>query len=158
MTSLSQRPYQTHGYGDVPVHRPLVDRDEEHLRLLSVFHWVAAGFNLLVVVLLVLVPLLWGADYYASLKIQLPPGGMAAMSRRLMEALVAGSLQTLVYALNGWSIRQHQFRISCMILSVVECLSLPLGLILGVSAILVLRRDSVKALFTRNNLQHVAHP
>ena len=157
MTHSDPTPYQSLGYGDVQPHRPWIDRDEEHLRLLSVFHFVAAGFNFLIVVLLVLVPLLWGADYYATLNIQLPPGGMAAMSRRLMEALIAGSLQTQVYALNGWSLRQHQNRISCMVLSVVECLSIPLGLIMGVSAMLVLRRDSVKVLFERNKPQQVVH-
>lgn len=130
--------------------RVMVDRDEEHLRLLAVFHFIVGGFNLLVLVLLVLLPLVLGPSYYAALNIPQPPGGW---QERLIGALLVGSLQTLIYALNGWSLKNHHNRISCMILSVIECLSIPLGLILGVSAILVLRRDSVKELFDRAKAQ-----
>jgi hypothetical protein len=143
--------YSTHHYGDAPSHRVLIDRDEEHLRLLALFHFVVAGFNLLALLLLVVLPLALGPNYYAALKLPQPPGGLAAIQQRLVGALIVGGLQTLIYAYNGWCMKNHHNRISCMIMSVFECLSIPVGLILGVSAILVLRRDSTKALFESAN-------
>jgi hypothetical protein len=132
--------------------RVLVDRDEEQLRLLAIFHFAVGGLNLLALVLFVLAPLVMGAGYYAMLRVPLPLGSMAEMQPRLINALIIGGSQILIFGLNGWFLKKHQNRISCMILSVVECLSIPLGLILGVSAILVLRRDSTKALFQQEKI------
>lgn len=131
----------------------MVDRDVEHLRLLGIFHFVVGGFNLLVLVFFVLAPLLMGPSYYSTLGIPLPSGGLMAMQERLVAALIIGGLQTLIYGLNGWSLKNHHNRISCIIMSVIECVSIPIGLILGVSAILVLRRDTVKDLFERAKAQ-----
>jgi hypothetical protein len=133
--------------------RVTVDRDEEHLRLLGIYHFVVCGINLFALLVLVLLPLMIGPAYYEALRMPIPPTGMVGVQERLVAALLVGGLQTLIYGLNGWSLKNHHNRISCIVMSVIECLSIPLGLLLGISAILVLRRDSVKELFARANAQ-----
>lgn len=138
----------------------MVDRDEEHLKLLGIYHFVVAGLLLLTVIMFVIVPLLVGPG---NLGAQLPPGGVAAVQQQLIIGLIVGGLLTFVFAMNGWSLRRHENLITCMILSCLECLTIVLGfslggfgLILGISAVLVLRRPSVKELFKRTKTQTVS--
>jgi hypothetical protein len=126
--------------------RIMVDRDEEHLRLLGNYHLLIAGINAVGLLLFVILPLLLGPSFYAALGMPMPDSE-GAMQQRLLAGLFIGGLMTLVYAMNGLSLKGKRNRISCMILSVVECLNIPMGMILGISAILVLRRESVKTLF-----------
>lgn len=132
-------------------HPIVVDRDQEHLRLLVIYHGVVAGLSLLGLLLFVILPLVLGSSYQEILihLLKLPQAIStgAALQKRLLLGLLAGSMMIAVLALNGWSMSQRKNYYSCLILSCVECLSFPLGMILGVSAILVLRRDSVKAMF-----------
>lgn len=131
--------------------RMFVDRDEEHLRLLGLYHFIVSGLCFLAVVIFVIVPLLIGPG---NLGVPLPPGGAAALQKQLVGGLLIGGLLTFIFAMNGWSLRRHENLITCMILSCIECLSIVLGftlggfgLILGISAVLVLRRPSARALF-----------
>lgn len=125
----------------------MVNRDEEHLDLLAQYHWVVAILSAVVLIVFVLLPLVLGPGYLEALHIAMPEGGRQAMQLRLVSGLLVGGMATLVFALNGWSLKKRHYYISCLILSCIECLSIPLGMILGVSAILVLRRESVKAMF-----------
>jgi amino acid transporter len=122
----------------------LVNRDEEHLRLLGNYHLLMAGLTMVALVLFTLLPLLMGPAFFAFLR--LPPNP----PEKLMFGLLVLGIVSAVYAFNGWSLRNKQHRISCIILSCIECLtSLPYGMIMGISAILVLRRESVRELFKR---------
>jgi hypothetical protein len=108
---------------------------------------VVATISALVLVLFVLLPLVLGPGFLEMLHLQLPPGGRQTLQLRLVRGLLVGGLATLVFAWNGWALKKRQYYVCCMILSCIECLSIPLGMILGVSAVLVLRRESVKAMF-----------
>lgn len=119
----------------------LVNRDEEHLRLLSGYHLLFAGILTVILLVFTLLPLLLGSAYFQALKLQPTPPD------KLITALIIGALYTTVVALNGWSLKKQRHRISCIILSCIECLNIPFGMILGISAILVLRRESVRELF-----------
>jgi hypothetical protein len=132
----------------------MVNRDEEHLNLLALYHWVVAAIMALILFVFVLLPLVLGPGYLAALHVAVPAGGKQAMQLRLISGLLVGGMATLVFALNGWSLKKRQYYICCIILSCIECLSIPLGMILGVSAILVLRRESVKAMFHHNRLSN----
>lgn len=122
----------------------LVNRDEEHLRLLSNYHLLMAGLTLLALVLFTLLPLLVGPAFFAYLRV--PP----SPPEKLMFGLLSLGIVSAIYAFNGWSLRNKQHRLSCIILSCIECLTnLPYGMILGISAILVLRRESVRELFKK---------
>lgn len=141
--------YTPHGYHQQNS-RVMVDRDVEHLRLLGVFHFVVGGLCLVILVFLVLLPLLLGPSYSNGVNSH-------KSAAQLVGDLIVGGLLTLILMLNGWSLKNHHNRISCMVMSIFECLSIPLGTILGVSAILVLRRESVKQLFERAKSQVAQH-
>jgi len=130
-------------------HLPSTDElDLKQLRLLSNAHFVLAGLSLLLLVGLVLLPLFMGPAYFRMMHWTYSPAALALLKESLVAKLMNGGLQTLIFALNGWSLRHHQNRISCLILSVFECLSLPpFGLILGIYGIRILQRESVKAIF-----------
>lgn len=123
----------------------MVDRDDEHLRLLGLYHLIVAGINVLGLVVFIILPLLMGPSYLAAMGAQV--GSAEDLQRKLMVGLILGGLMTFLYAMNGISLRGKRNRISCIIMSVVECLNFPLGMLLGISAIVVLRRESVKAKF-----------
>lgn len=128
----------------------LINRDEEHLRLLGLYHLVVAGINAVVLIVFFVLPLLLGPDFLAGLNVPVPPGGKAALQEHLIKGLLMVGLVTVILALNGWSIKKRQHYISCLILSCIECLSVPVGMILGVSSILVLRRESVREIFRQS--------
>lgn len=84
-----------------------------------------------------------------------PSGGKAALQEHLIKGLLVVGLVTAILALNGWSIKKRQHYLSCLVLSCIECLSVPVGMILGVSAIMVLRRESVRELFRQTGVSTV---
>ena len=75
------------------------------------------------------------------------------LQQLLLVHLMIRGLITLIIALNGWSLKRRQHWLTCILLSILECSALillrdPLSFLLGISAILTLRRSSVKTLFT----------
>lgn len=125
----------------------LVDRNVEHLRLLTLYHFVVAILLAVLWVLFYVLPLVLGAAYYEFLRLPVNLSG-EALRVQLFSGLVVHGAQVAVLALNGWSLRQRKHWWSSVILSCVECLCIPpMGLLLGISSVLVLRRESVKTLF-----------
>jgi len=128
----------------------LVDRDLEHLRLLSIFTYVYAGitaffscFPLLYVVLGVLM-LSGGIPMHG--KEQAPPEIIG-----LLFVVVGGAIVIL-----GWTFAVLLFlaarrlgsfrgRTFCMVIAALSCLYVPLGTVLGVFTLVVLTRPSVRA-------------
>ena len=70
----------------------------------------------------------------------------------LSGGLILASLMIAITALNGWSLLHRRHWLSCIIMSCIECLSIPVGMLLGVSAILVLRRPAVREWFRATSL------
>ncbi len=129
----------------------LVDRNLEHLRLLAIYHLIIAAAVVLLGIFLYGLPLVMGA----ALPLVFPglPTWSPGVSRiQLGASLLVILVQVAVLGLNGWCLRNRKHWLSCVILSCIECLcALPLGLLLGISAVLVLRRESVKTIFSMQN-------
>lgn len=126
----------------------LVDRNIEHLKLLALYQFVVAILVAVLWVVFYVLPLVLGPAYYRFLHLPmtLSPDTLRV---QLFSGLLVYGAQVAVLGLNGWSLRQRKHWLSCVILSCIECLCAPpLGLILGISAVLVLRRESVKTLFS----------
>ena len=137
-------------YGGSPAAVP-PDRDAEHLRLLSIFHYVFAGLMAFggtfpVIHLVVGVGVMFGG---------LGTEGEAAF-RVLFGAVFV--VVALLLILMGWSLavlafvaarclRQHRRHLFCMIVAGISCLCMPLGTVLGVFTLIVLDRASVRRLF-----------
>jgi len=129
-----------------------MDKDLEHLKLLSIFHYIVGG-------LASFCGLLWILYIVAGVILVIASGSMAGDDR--MGASIGGVVAIIVgvflFALfEAYGIlcivagrkyaKQEGYRF-CFVLAVFTCLNFPLGTALGVFAIMVLNRPSVKALY-----------
>jgi hypothetical protein len=124
--------------------------DEDHLRLLSIFHYVLAFMDGVAGCF----PLI-----HVSIGIAMLTGAFNAGPNPpppelgLFFAVIGGSISLLFWSLAilkvlaGRWLSQHTHCRFCFVVAVIECLQMPMGTALGVFTILVLSRDSVKALF-----------
>ncbi len=132
------------------------EEDLNHLRLLSIFHYVVGGMLALcatfpVIHLLVGIGLVSGA--FKSAPGSPPPP--AAMG--WMFILIAGGAIALGWAfaiclfVAGYQLRRQRRYLFCLIAAGLACTFQPLGLVLGIFTIIVLLRPSVKALFQQTS-------
>jgi hypothetical protein len=129
-----------------------MNQDEEHLRLLSIFHYVCAGLaalaasipivHLVMGLLMAFRPEVFGPGNNR------PPAFMGWFLIAFAGAII---LFGWTYAgLLAWAGRCLQRRVHytfCLVAAGAACLFMPFGTILGVFTILVLVRPSVKTLF-----------
>jgi len=135
-----------------------MNQDLEHLRLLSIFHYVVAGltalfacfpvFHLIFGLVMLLAPGVFENHQHG------PPHDPAIL--RLMGAIFAFVAAMIILA--GWSLavciflagrflnlrRHYMF---CLVIAALMCMITPFGTVLGVFTIIVLVRPSVKPLF-----------
>lgn len=124
-------------------------QDLEHLRLLSIFHFVVAGIAALFSLFPVLHLWLGVAMLGGSVAENDPAGGVAGCFFVGVALLwMAGALTLAVcLAVAGHSLRHCQRYTYCLVIAGVTCALVPVGTVLGVFTILVLMRPSVKEMF-----------
>jgi hypothetical protein len=130
-----------------------MDRDREHLRLLSIFHWIAAGLT----VLLSLFSLIYIALGAAVLSGALdggpdgpPPEFLGVFFLGLgVLMFLFGLAMAACLACSARFLADRKHRTFCLVVAGVACASFPIGTLLGVFTILVLARPSVRELFER---------
>jgi hypothetical protein len=138
-----------------PEHRAVIDA--EHLRLLAIFHFVAAGLSLIGVLfsLLYLVlfeVLLANPEVFAQSQQQQqqgpPPEQVMMFFRGFLVTFVIWFLVSAVgNLLSGTFMRTRRHRAFSMIVAGINCLHIPIGTTLGVFTFVVLGRDSVRKLY-----------
>jgi hypothetical protein len=127
-----------------------VNQDQEHLKLLSIFHYVAAGMAALVAC----IPFIHFFMGLALVTGVIDDGNTEARPIGFVIMLVAlgiivcGWAFAALVAFAGRSLAQRKRYNFCLIMAGVECIFMPVGTVLGVFTIIVLVRDSVKELFT----------
>jgi hypothetical protein len=130
----------------------LIDKDQEHLRLLSIFHYVYGGL----LGLSACIPIV-----YVILGIVIASGAFPTPPDQQAVPLLAGWAFILIgglFIVVGWTIagmtlyaghclarRQHYTL--CFVVACIECLFIPQGTVLGIFTLLVLMRATVKPLF-----------
>jgi hypothetical protein len=130
-------------------------QDEEHLRLLSIFHYIVGAISGLSA-LLPIFYLLFGLIFvYFPERISDRGAPPPALFGWLF--IIFGAICTVVGLLLAGSIiatgrflynrKQYHF---CLIIAGLQCAFFPFGTVLGVFTIIVLVRESVKQLFTTN--------
>ena len=125
--------------------------DNEHLKLLSIFHYIVSG----IAALCACIPFIHLA---LGLFLIIAPGRVTGNEP---PAFVGWFFITLAsfFILVGWAfavlvliagrcIAQRRHHTFCFVMGCVECLFMPFGTVLGVFTIFVLIRPSVKELFT----------
>ena len=128
------------------------NQDIDHLRLLSIFHYVVAGilalFSMLPVIHVALgIAMVTGAfdkfDNGSS-----PPaffGWMFVVFPLIF--IVCGLAMVICIAIGGRRLGRHSGYTYCLIIAGTECFFMSFGTVLGVFTIIVLMRPSVKGLF-----------
>ncbi|HEY1206910.1 MAG: hypothetical protein ABSH46_18360 [Bryobacteraceae bacterium] len=130
----------------------LVDRDREHLRLLTIFYYVNAGINALFACIgLVYVGLgvvfLANPDAFGT-GAGSPPAIVGYIFTILGAAfLLLGLGFSACLALAGRFLSQRRHRLFCQVIAGIDCVFIPYGTLLGVFTFVVLTRPSAQALF-----------
>ncbi len=141
------------GVARKPIRSPVSSRNEDndHLHLLTLFHFVYAGVcglcSLFPVIHLVfgLVIVTGNMDIPQGRSVPAAFGWLFVIVPLLM--IVMGLTMSLLIAMIGWRLQARTSYTFCLVMAAIECLGMPLGTILGVFTIVVLMRDSVKAQF-----------
>jgi hypothetical protein len=125
--------------------------DSEHLRLLSIFHYVVAGiatlFSLFALIYLAMgLAIVFGRLDPASKN---PPPPLVGWFFVLFAIawIVSGLTFAASVAYAGRFLEQRRRYLYCLVIAGVECMFAPFGTILGVFTIFVLVRPSVKEAF-----------
>lgn len=145
---MSESPYSP------PLEAPdVVSRDLDHLRILSIFYYVYAGFTFF----FALIPLIYIGLGIAMLSGALdldnaggnpPPPEIGYIFIAVGGGLMClGMLMGALMIMAGRRLAAQRGYTYCMVIAVLLCLHFPLGTVLGVFTIVILMRDSVKALF-----------
>ena len=124
----------------------------EHLRLLSIFHYVFAG----VLALLACIPLIHVGLGLAMVLAPRQFGGHGEPPPALLGwffvftggvFIIAGWLTAVLIAWSGRCLARRVHHTYCLVMAGVACVFIPLGTLLGVFTILVLAKSEVKAAF-----------
>ena len=128
-------------------------QDEEHLRWLSIFHYVVGGlaalFSLIPVIYIVLGILMLVAPETMESEDGEPASAVAGWI--FLTIGIVGMGLGFVFAalivLAGRFIAKRKHRTFCIVMAGIQCLFQPFGTVLGIFTIIVLLRQSVKELF-----------
>ncbi len=126
-----------------------MSQDLEHLKLLAIFHYVAAGMTALVACIPLLhffVGLALSTGAFPDTDPEARTIGVVFMALAAIFILAGWTLALLI-AFAGRSLQQRRRYMYCLVVAGIECLFMPVGTVLGVFTIIVLVRDSVKELF-----------
>jgi hypothetical protein len=126
--------------------------DAQHLKLLTVFHYVLAGLSLVGLGFLCLHWAFMHVVMSMPQKSGNPPPQQVFMIFRLFYAffgvfIVGGGALTLA---SGICIARRKARVFSLVVAGINCLMFPFGTTLGVFTIIVLIRDSVVELYEGN--------
>ena len=131
-----------------------MNQDNEHLRLLAIFHYVVAGFAALVsffplLYSIVGVFLLYAARHPGPGN-QEPPPAFLGWIFIVLGALffLAGVTMAICILIAGRCFSRRKAYSFALVVACIECLFIPFGTILGVFTIVALSRESVRSLFS----------
>ena len=129
-----------------------MSQDEDHLRLLGVFHYIVGGllaffacipvFHLALGLLMVFNPQFFGPSK------EQPPALFGWFFVIFSGALIlAGWALGALIAWAGRCLQRRRHYTFCFVMACVACVFMPFGTVLGVFTLIVLLRPTVKALF-----------
>ncbi len=136
-----------------PLMRDQRKADADHLRLLAVFYFVAAGLALagigfLLMHYTIMNTVMSNPEVWKNQKNAPPVREIFAMFKWVYffggACLIAAGVGNL---LSGLFIRKRKHRVFSLVVAGLNCLQIPLGTTLGVFTFVVLCRDSVRELY-----------
>lgn len=134
-----------------------MNQDEEHLRLLSIFHYIVGGITGLcacfpLIHLVVGLGLLLAPEELSNSEHSSGPDRLVGLFFTLFAGafIIVGWAFAIATAYAGRCLARRENRTFCFVVAAVNCLNTPIGTVLGVFTIVVLMRPSVKELFDAN--------
>jgi MFS family permease len=137
--------------------------DEEHLNLLSIFHYIVGGLDIVlssfflayvgIGIFIIIQPeaLMEIQTSEGKLSETLPPPLLTAGGWLLAVfgaiTVVSGWILGILTVISGRHIARRRTRIFSVVVAVINCLSIPFGTALGIFTIIVLTRPSVRRLY-----------
>ena len=138
-----------------------MDTDNNHLNILSIFHYVFAGITGIsacfpIFHLIMGLSMLFGNFYPEEVGAEIPfPFEMFGLMFTLIPAaiIIIGWVFAIAIAISGYFLSKRRNYLYCLIVAGISCVFMPFGTILGVFTIVVLMKDDVKDLFSNNLAQ-----
>jgi hypothetical protein len=129
-----------------------MNQDQEHLNLLSIFHYIVGGiavlFSLFPIIYLVLGVLFLTIPHRFAGSGPPPPFFLGWIFIFIGAGfMLVGLAFAVCLILAGRYVVRHKHYIFCLVMASLNCLFFPFGTILGVFTIVLLMRPSVKTLF-----------
>jgi hypothetical protein len=132
-----------------------MSQDKEQLRLLAIFHYVVAGlaglFSFFPLIYTIVGTIFIFAARHGTAKPgeDLPPEFLGWIFTVIGSLLfLIGLAMAICILIAGRSLALHKRYSFALVMACIECLFIPFGTILGVFTIVVLSRESAKALFS----------
>ena len=131
-----------------------MDRDTEQLNLLAIFHYVVGGLAALFSFFPLFYSVIGGFLLYAAEhpgpSNQEPPPAFLGWVFIVLGAVffLAGVTIAICILIAGRCLSRRKSYSFALVMACIECLFVPFGTILGIFTIVVLSRESVKALFS----------
>jgi hypothetical protein len=145
---------------DIPPIAPLPTNqrniDTDHLNLLSIFHFVGAGFACLGILFLMvhfafMHFMFTNPSFWQNQRQSPPPPEFFQMFHLFIFFYLFAGLWLLASAvlniLSGVFLRARKHRTFSIVVAAIDCLHIPMGTTLGIFTIVVLSRDSVRELY-----------
>ncbi len=137
--------------------RTVLTREEEHLRLLSIFHYVVGGLAALfalfpVIHLMIGLCMIFTPEKLAGHGQQQPPlAWMGWFFVIIAVGFITIGWTFAVFVLTaGRFLARHKHYTFCLVMAGIECMFMPFGTVLGVFTLVVLLQEPVKQLFGAN--------
>ena len=132
-----------------------MDQDQEHLRLLSLFHYIVGGIIGLFACLPIFhviagIAILNGTFPKMPNQPELPAFAGWFFIGGGTFFILAGWTLAIGVLLAGRMLARRRYYVFCLVVAAIECLFIPFGTVLGVFTIIVLVRPSVKPLFEQS--------
>lgn len=129
-----------------------MNQDEEHLRLLSIFHYVVGGITALFACFPFIHLALGIALVSGAFPVRPGQEGMDVIGGWVFICVASflillGWTLAVAILLAGRSLARRTHYTYCLAVGGIECIFIPFGTVLGVFTIIVLSRPSTKALF-----------
>jgi len=141
-----------------------MNNDEEHLKLLALFHYVVGGIGAVFACLPLIhvglgVAMLFDSKILAGAH-GAPPPAFAGIFFILLGGFLVllGWAMAVCTIISGRFLAKRKHRTFSFVIAAILCAFMPFGTVLGVFTIIVLSRDSVKTLYEKSGPPRIVPP
>lgn len=128
------------------------DQTQEHLHLLSIFHYVVGGITALFACVPLIHLVLGVVMLLAPESMDNPPrfAGFMIIIIACLVIVIGWTLAILIVIAGRCLARQTAYTF-CLVMAAIECTMMPFGTVLGIFTIIVLVRPGVREVFAQSS-------